>query len=94
MFDFRALLFAFKAAQLRCARGFRRHAFLGCEQCAADDFDQTLATEAKKKGVDIRFGRRVDAVRIEGERVFVEATDLEANAKESCVAKFVLDCSG
>ena len=58
------------------------------------DFDQTLATAARAKGVDIRFNQRVDAVSFQPGEATVTATDLESNQSAQLRARFVIDCSG
>lgn len=58
------------------------------------DFDQTLATAARAKGVDIQFNQRVDAVEFHDGGAVVTATDLESEQTRKLEAKFVVDCSG
>ena len=57
-------------------------------------FDQVLATGARKRGVDVRFGHQVDAVEFHDDRVTLHATDLEYQRKIVFTAKWLLDCSG
>lgn len=63
-------------------------------QVPRGEFDQTLATEARKLGADIRFQQRVDAIEFNGSSSMVQVTDVETNARYSVEARFVLDCSG
>jgi flavin-dependent dehydrogenase len=58
------------------------------------DFDQTLATQARKYGADIRFQQRVDAIEFKGTDSFTRVTDVETNDSYTVEAKFVIDCSG
>ena len=58
------------------------------------DFDQTLATQARKYGADIRFQQRVDSIEFNGTDSVVQVTDVETNARYTVEAKFVIDCSG
>ncbi len=58
------------------------------------DFDQTLATQARKYGADIRFQQRVDSIEFKDSDSFTQVTDLETNATYTVEAKFVIDCSG
>ncbi len=58
------------------------------------DFDQTLATAARKNGADIRFNHRVDAVELVPGGAQVQATDVEGNHRLQISAKWVIDCSG
>lgn len=64
-------------------------------QVPRGEFDQCLATEARRHGVDLRFQQRVDHIEFSptGSSV-TQVTDLETNAKYTVAAKFVLDCSG
>jgi flavin-dependent dehydrogenase len=57
-------------------------------------FDQVLATGARKRGVDVRFGHQVDAVEFHDDRVTLHATDLEYQRKIVFTAKWLIDCSG
>jgi flavin-dependent dehydrogenase len=62
-------------------------------QVVRADFDQCLATQARRHGVDVRFQQRVDAVEFEG-GAKVSCTDLETGAKYTVEGKFLIDCSG
>lgn len=57
-------------------------------------FDQVLATGARARGVDVRFGHQVDSIDFHEDRVVVHATDLETQEKLSVTAQWLLDCSG
>jgi flavin-dependent dehydrogenase len=57
-------------------------------------FDQVLATAARARGVDIRFGHHVDAIELHDDRVTLQVTNLESQEKSSFVGKWLLDCSG
>jgi flavin-dependent dehydrogenase len=63
-------------------------------QTPRGQLDQVLATGARAKGVDIRFGHQVDAVDAREDRVVVHATDLETQEKVELTARWLLDCSG
>lgn len=65
-------------------------------QVTRADFDQLLATEARKAGSDIRYLQRVDAVepQPDGQRQLTRATDLETGESYEVESRFVLDCSG
>jgi flavin-dependent dehydrogenase len=63
-------------------------------QVPRDDFDQTLATEARRQGVDLRFGHAVRAVTLAPDHVLVAGDDLELGRAFEVRARFVLDCSG
>ena len=63
-------------------------------QVPRSDFDQTLATQARKYGADIRFQQRVDAIEFNGTESVTQVTDVETNEKYAVEAKFVIDCSG
>ena len=58
------------------------------------DFDQTLATQARRYGADIRFQQRVDTIEFKGTDSVTQCTDVETQEKYSVEAKFVIDCSG
>jgi flavin-dependent dehydrogenase len=60
------------------------------------DFDQALATEARKKGLDLRFLQRVDGAEFQpdGSGAVLAVTDLERDKKYRVRTRFVLDCSG
>lgn len=57
-------------------------------------FDQVLATAARSRGVDIRFGHQVDAIELYDDRVVLQVTNLESQQKTAFTAKWLLDCSG
>lgn len=59
-----------------------------------DHFDQVLATEARRAGVDLRFGHQVDGVEVSSEGVVATVSDLEGEATYRVRADFVLDASG
>jgi flavin-dependent dehydrogenase len=63
-------------------------------QVPRDDFDQTLATEARRQGVDVRFGIEVRGVEVEGEEVTVTAWDLWRDRPVRVRGRYLLDCSG
>jgi flavin-dependent dehydrogenase len=63
-------------------------------QVPRSDFDQTLATQARKMGADIRFQQRVDSIEFNGSDSVVQVSDVETGAKWSVEAKFIIDCSG
>jgi flavin-dependent dehydrogenase len=63
-------------------------------QVPRDDFDQTLATAARRHGVDFRFNHRVEAIELERDQVSLSVLDLEADRRIQLHARFVLDCSG
>jgi flavin-dependent dehydrogenase len=63
-------------------------------QVPRDDFDQTLATEARRQGVDLRFGHAVRGVTLASDDALVTVDDLERNRTLEVRARFVLDCSG
>jgi flavin-dependent dehydrogenase len=65
-------------------------------QVTRADFDQLLATEARKKGSDIRFQHRVDAVEpsADGSKQVSKVTNVETGETFAVESKFVLDCSG
>ncbi len=58
------------------------------------DFDQTLATEARRLGVDLRFQQRVDAVDFGETGAVAHVCDSETGRAWDVEADFVLDCSG
>lgn len=57
-------------------------------------FDQVLATGARARGVDVRFGHQVDHIDFHEDHVVVHATDLETQEKTVVRAEWLLDCSG
>lgn len=65
-------------------------------QVTRADFDQLLATEARKKGCDIHYQQRVDAVEpsADGKVQHSKVTDVETGEQYQVESKFVLDCSG
>lgn len=63
-------------------------------QVPRDDFDQTLATEVRRHGVDLRFGHAARAVTFTPEHALVTVDDLESSQALEVRARFVLDCSG
>ena len=63
-------------------------------QVPRDDFDQTLATEVRRQGVDLRFGHGVRAVSFTPEHALVVVDDLEFGRTIAVRARFALDCSG
>src|SRR6478609_3966880 len=60
------------------------------------DFDQTLATQARKHGVDVRFQQKVDAVEFapDGSSAKAMCTDVETGTKYTAEGRFLIDCSG
>lgn len=56
-------------------------------------FDHLLATEAEKKGADLRFGHEVIAVDVDSAHPILNVKDPEANQYQ-IQAKFLLDASG
>ncbi len=63
-------------------------------QVPREDFDQVLATEARSKGLDLRFGQEVTGVDFRDDGAIVSVVDLENDRRYEVHAKFVLDCSG
>ncbi|PTL85082.1 NAD(P)/FAD-dependent oxidoreductase [Vitiosangium sp. GDMCC 1.1324] len=63
-------------------------------QVPRSDFDQTLATAARAKGVDIRFNQRVDAAEFGPGEARITATDLESNETYHLRSRYVIDASG
>jgi flavin-dependent dehydrogenase len=63
-------------------------------QVPRHDFDQTLATQSREYGVDVRFNQRVDAVEFQDGGAVVSATDVESLETTHFRARFVVDCSG
>lgn len=63
-------------------------------QVPRDDFDQTLATEARRQGVDVRYGQEVLAVAFDAEGATVEVRDSLREKTQTVRAGWVLDCSG
>lgn len=63
-------------------------------QVPRDDFDRTLATQARKMGLDLRFGHQVDDVIFDDEGATATVSDLEAGTTYTVRAAYVMDCSG
>jgi len=63
-------------------------------QVVRSDFDQTLATAARKHGADIRFQQRVDAIDFDANGSIADVTHVETGEKYRVHARMVLDCSG
>lgn len=65
-------------------------------QVTRADFDQLLATEARRCGADVRFQREVEAVEAQpdGARQFTRVRDTETSETFGVESRFVLDCSG
>lgn len=63
-------------------------------QVPRDDFDQLLAMEARRAGLDLRFGQRVDRVDFEPDGAVTSVTDLDQGRSYEVRSRFVLDCSG
>ncbi len=63
-------------------------------QMPRDDFDQVLATEARRAGLDLRFGQRVTGVELDRDGARVLASDVERETSYEVDTRFVLDCSG
>ena len=63
-------------------------------QVPRDDFDQVLATAARRAGLDLRFGQRVSGADFDRDGATVTATDVELESSYQVEARFVLDCSG
>jgi len=63
-------------------------------QVPRDDFDQTLATEARRQGVDLRFGHEVLQVEPTDTEVTAVVKDLWRNETHEIRARWLLDCSG
>lgn len=63
-------------------------------QVPRDDFDQTLATEARRQGVDVRFGQDVLTVAFDAEGATAQVQDTWRDQPFSVRARWVLDCSG
>lgn len=63
-------------------------------QVVRAEFDQTLATQARVLGADIRFQQRVDAVELKGDQSVTQVTDVESGERYAVHARMVLDCSG
>ncbi len=63
-------------------------------QVPRDDFDQLLAVESRRAGVDLRYGQQVEQVEFAPGEVQATVTDLERDRAYEVHARFVLDCSG
>jgi len=64
-------------------------------QVPRGDFDQTLAAQARRLGVDVRFLHRVEQMTsLEGERSEIRVRDLDGERDVLFRARFVIDCSG
>jgi flavin-dependent dehydrogenase len=64
-------------------------------QVPRGDFDQTLATAARRAGVDVRFLHRVDDVQLADDgSSTVTVRDLEADRPLRIRARHLIDCSG
>ncbi|MDX2054823.1 MAG: NAD(P)/FAD-dependent oxidoreductase [Polyangiaceae bacterium] len=63
-------------------------------QVPRDDFDQTLASEARRQGVDLRFGQEVKEVAFDHDGVTAVVEDTWRNRSSNLRARWVLDCSG
>jgi flavin-dependent dehydrogenase len=64
-------------------------------QTPRGQLDQVLATAARGKGVDVRFGQQVESVDLsKPDRVSLAVTDLETQEKQTYTGKWLLDCSG
>ena len=63
-------------------------------QVPRDDFDQVLAREARRAGVDVRFGQQVTAVNFLPGAATITISAREREVSYDIAARFVLDCSG
>ncbi len=63
-------------------------------QVPRDDFDQTLATAARARGVDLRFGVEVVSASADGGGARLGVRDVETGEGGEIGARFLLDCSG
>jgi flavin-dependent dehydrogenase len=63
-------------------------------QVPRDDFDQTLAVQARAMGLDLRFGHQVEDVSFGSDGATATVTDLEAGTTYTVKAAYVMDCSG
>ncbi len=65
-------------------------------QVTRADFDQLLATEARRQGVKVEFQCQVEAVEAQpdGRRQFTRVKDTETSESFAVESAFVLDCSG
>lgn len=63
-------------------------------QVVRSEFDQTLATTARKHGALIRFNQRVDSVELGQGGSVTRVTDVETGEQYAVEARMVIDCSG
>jgi flavin-dependent dehydrogenase len=63
-------------------------------QVPRDDFDQTLATAARARGADLRFGHEVESAHADEGGARLSVRDVEAGTTFEVGARFLLDCSG
>ncbi|MEK7704267.1 MAG: NAD(P)/FAD-dependent oxidoreductase [Myxococcota bacterium] len=63
-------------------------------QVPRGDFDQTLATAARRLGADVQFGREVTKIEMRDDGAVVEVADVEGGTSQRYLARFLLDCSG
>lgn len=63
-------------------------------QVPRDDFDRTLATAARARGVDLRFGHEVETARADEGGATLGVRDVETGERSEIGARFLLDCSG
>ncbi len=63
-------------------------------QVPRDDFDQTLATCARRRGVQVRFGHEVQEVAIGASGATLKVHDQWRDKTFAVNARFILDCSG
>ncbi|HEU4410779.1 MAG TPA: FAD-dependent oxidoreductase [Polyangiaceae bacterium] len=63
-------------------------------QVPRDDFDQTLATAARARGADLRFGHEVEAAQADEAGARLGVRDVETGERREVQARFLLDCSG
>ena len=64
-------------------------------QVVRSDFDQTLATAARRQGANIRFQQRVDGIEWKADGTSTtQVTDVETGDRYPVHARMVLDCSG
>ena len=63
-------------------------------QVPRDDFDQTLATEARRQGVDVRFGQEVLQADFDNDSASLSVKDVWRDQTQTLRARWVLDCSG
>jgi flavin-dependent dehydrogenase len=63
-------------------------------QVPRDDFDQTLASQARKQGALFAFGNKVQAFTSNPDTIGVQILNLESKQTSEVTAQFLLDCSG